>query len=88
MSWIIEFLICAGAFLLGAQVLRGVKVDSYVQALVVVAIVAVLDMTLGTVLKIVTLGILSLSILKWKDRHYYKYLFVNGLWKYLKDKTL
>ena len=65
MSWIIEFLICAGAFLLGAQVLRGVKVDSYVQALVVVAIVAVLDMTLGNVLKIVTLGILSLSIFNW-----------------------
>jgi len=65
MSWIIDFLICAGAFLLGAQVLRGVKVDSYVQALVVVVVVTILDMTLGTVLKIVTLGILSFSVFNW-----------------------
>ena len=65
MSWIVEFLVSAGAFLLGAQVLRGVKVDSYVQALIVVVIVAVLDMTLGTVLKIVTLGILSLGVFNW-----------------------
>ncbi len=65
MSWIIEFLICAAAFLGGAQFLRGVHIESYVQALVVVAVVAVLDMTLGTVLKIASLGILSFSVFNW-----------------------
>jgi putative membrane protein len=65
MSWIIEFLICAAAFLGGAQLLRGVHIESYVQALMVVVVVAVLDMTLGTVLKIVTLGILSLGVFNW-----------------------
>lgn len=65
MSWIIEFLIGAAAFLVAAQLLRGVHVESYVEALVVVVVVAVLDMTLGTVLKIVTLGILSLGVFNW-----------------------
>ncbi len=65
MDWIINFLVCAAAFFVGAQVLKGVSINSYVQALIVVVVVAVLDMTLGTVLKIVTLGILSLGIFNW-----------------------
>ncbi len=65
MEWIINLLVCAAAFFIGSQVLRGVSIESYVQALIVVVVVAVLDMTLGTLLKIVTLGILSLGIFNW-----------------------
>ena len=65
MSWIIEFMIGAAAFLVAAQLLRGVHVESYAQALVVVVVVAILDLTLGTMLKIVTLGILSLGVFNW-----------------------
>lgn len=65
MSWIMNFLVSALAVFLGAQVLKGVSINSYVQALVVVVVVALLDMTLGNVLRIVTLGILSLGIFNW-----------------------
>ena len=65
MEWIINFLVCGAAFFIGSQILKGVTIESYVEALIVVVVVAVLDMTLGTILKIVTLGILSLGIFNW-----------------------
>ncbi len=65
MEWIIKLLAYAVAFFLGSKLLKGISITSFTQAVVVMLVVAVLDMTLGTVLKIVTLGILSIGIFNW-----------------------
>ncbi len=65
MEKIITILITAVAFYIGAMILSGVEIKSFIQALIVALVVAVLDVTLGTVLKIVSLGILSLGIFNW-----------------------
>jgi len=62
---IIDLLICAVSFFIGAKLLSGVTLESFVQALIVGVVVAILDVTIGNVLKIVTLGILSLGIFNW-----------------------
>jgi len=51
--------------LIGAKLLSGVTMKSIPQAFIVAIVIGLLDVTLGTVLKIVTLGILSLSIFNW-----------------------
>jgi len=56
---IIEILAAAVAFMLGAYILKGVELEGFVQALLVAGVVAVLDFTLGNVLRLVTLGLLS-----------------------------
>jgi putative membrane protein len=65
MESIINLLITAAAFYLGGLLLSGVKMRSFFQSVIVAILVAVLDLTLGTFLKIVTLGILSLGIFTW-----------------------
>lgn len=65
METIVQVLITAVAFFVGAQLLKGVHVKSFVQAIIVAIVIAVLNYTLGTFLKIVTLGIFSLSIFTW-----------------------
>ncbi len=65
MEIIINILVAGTAFFIGAKLLPGVEVKSFMQAIVVALLVAVLSYTLGTFLKIVTLGILSLSIFSW-----------------------
>ena len=65
MEWIIKLLAYAVAFFVGSKLLKGISITSFTQAVVVMLVVAVLDMTLGTVLKIVTLGILSIGIFNW-----------------------
>jgi len=62
---IINFLIAGIAFLIGAYLLSGVTIKNILQAFIVAVLVAVLDVTLGTFLKIATLGILSLGIFNW-----------------------
>ena len=62
MDTIITILINAAAFFLGAKLLRGVTVNSFLHAIIVAIVVAVLNVTLGLILKIVTLGLLSLGI--------------------------
>ena len=62
MEMIIAILVNAAAFYLGAQLLEGVSIKSFVQAIIVALVIAVLNVTLGLLLKIVTLGILSLGI--------------------------
>lgn len=62
---IINILIASLAFFIGAKLLPGVAVKSFVQAILVAVVVAVLSVTLGTLLKIVSLGLLSLSIFSW-----------------------
>ncbi len=62
MELIITILVNAVAFFLGAQILSGVDIKSFGQAVIVALVVAFLNYTLGTVLKIVSLGILSLGI--------------------------
>lgn len=65
MENIICILISATAFFIGAKLLPGVTAKSFVQCILVALVVAVLDVTLGTVLKIITLGILSLGVFNW-----------------------
>ena len=65
METIISILIASAAFFIGAKLLPGVEVKSFLQAIVVAVVVAVLSITLGSVLKIVSLGILSLGIFSW-----------------------
>ncbi len=65
METIISILVASAAFFIGAKLLPGVKVTSFAQAILVAVVVAVLSITLGTVLKIVSLGLLSLSIFSW-----------------------
>lgn len=65
METIIGIIITAIAFFVGAQILKGVYVKSFVQAIIVAVMIGILNFTLGMVLKIVTLGILSLGIFTW-----------------------
>ena len=62
---IIEILSTALALMVGAYFLKGVKLEGFLQALLVALVVAVLDFTLGNVLRIVTLGLLSFGIFAW-----------------------
>lgn len=62
METIIEVLITAAAFFVGAKILRGVYVKDFIQAVFVAILIGVLNYTLGTFLKIVTLGVLSLGV--------------------------
>jgi len=55
METVINILIGGAAFMIGASLLRGVDIKSFL----------FLDFTLGTLLKIVTLGILSLGVFTW-----------------------
>jgi len=62
MEIVIEVIITAAAFFVGAKVLSGVYVKDFMQAVFVAILIGVLNFTLGTLLKIVTLGILSLGV--------------------------
>lgn len=65
MDTILGVLVAASSFYIGGLVLKGVKLTSFVQSVFVAVLVGLLDITLGTLLKIVTLGILSLGIFTW-----------------------
>ncbi len=65
MDTIINILITAAAFFIGAKVLSGVTIQNFFQCILVAIVVGILDYTLGNVLRIVTLGIFSLSIFTW-----------------------
>jgi len=62
METLIEIIITAAAFFVGAKILSGVHVKDFMQAIIVAIVIGVLNFFLGTFLKIVTLGILSLGI--------------------------
>lgn len=62
---IINLIVTAVAFIIGSKLLSGVELKDIFQSVIVAIVVAVLDLTLGTFLKIVTLGILSLGIFTW-----------------------
>jgi len=59
MEFIIKLLLNALAFFLGAKLLRGVDIQDFTRAVIVAFVMALLNMTLGVVLKVVTLGLLS-----------------------------
>ena len=65
MDWIFGILSCTIAFYVGGRLLAGVQLKSFVQCISVAIVVSILDITIGTLLKIVTLGILSLGIFNW-----------------------
>lgn len=65
MEILVNVLVAATAFYLGGMLLSGVELKSFIQCIIVAVVVALLDVTLGTVLKIVSLGILSLGIFSW-----------------------
>ncbi len=58
-------LVSAVAFYLAAYFLPGVEIKSFVQALLVAIIVSLLSSTLGTILKFISLGLLTWGILAW-----------------------
>ena len=62
---IIGFIIAGISFLIGGYLLSGVNLKSIPQAFIVAIVVAILDVTLGTFLKIATLGLLSLGVFNW-----------------------
>ncbi len=62
MEMLIQVLVNALALFIGAKLLSGVEVKDFVQAIIVAIVIAILNMTLGIALKIVTLGILSLGV--------------------------
>ena len=64
MEFIISALISAAAFYFAARLLPGVTINSFKQAILVALAIALLNMTLGFGLKVLTLGILSLGIFK------------------------
>ncbi len=65
MDTILNILVAATAFYIGGMLLKGVQLTSFVQSIFVALLVGLLDITLGTLLKIVTLGVLSLGIFTW-----------------------
>lgn len=62
MDTIIVVLLNAVSFFVAARLLSGVKLNGFVQAIFVAVAIAILNVTLGFLLKIVTLGILSLGV--------------------------
>lgn len=65
MEFVYSILASAIALLIAAQFLSGVKVQGFVQAIIIVVVLGVLNITVGSVLKILSLGILSLGIFNW-----------------------
>ena len=65
MDTLLNILVAGASFFIGGKLLAGVEMKSFAQSLIVAVVVALLDITLGTFLKIVTLGILSLGIFTW-----------------------
>ena len=65
MDTIINVLIGGASFFIGGKLLSGIEMKDFLQSIIVALVVAFLNITLGTVLKIVTLGILSLGIFNW-----------------------
>lgn len=64
MHYLISFLVAGLAFFIGANILSGVRIKSYLTAILVVLVIAILNLTLGTFLKVISLGILSFGIFK------------------------
>lgn len=62
---LINVLVTGISFFIGGKLLRGVEMRDIFQSILVALIVGFLHITLGTFLKIVTLGILSLGIFTW-----------------------
>lgn len=62
METIISILISAAAFFIAAKFLRGVTVNGFIEAIIVAVVIAVLNFFLGTFLKIITLGLLSIGV--------------------------
>ncbi|MEM1323540.1 MAG: phage holin family protein [Bacteroidota bacterium] len=62
METIIELFIHALAFYLGAQLLSGIQLKGFLPAILLAVAIALLNITLGTVLKIVSLGILTMGL--------------------------
>lgn len=65
METILNIVITAAAFFAGAKLLSGVYVKNFMSAIIIAVVIAILNITLGLLLKIVTLGILSLGIFSW-----------------------
>ena len=65
MDLIINILVAGISFYIGGKLLSGVSMKSFTQSVIVALLVGLLDITLGNVLKIVTLGILSLGVFTW-----------------------
>jgi len=65
METIINVVVAGASFYIGGMILSGVEMKNFLQCIVVALVVGFLDITLGSVLKIVTLGILSLGIFTW-----------------------
>ena len=65
MELIINVLVTSVAFYIGGYLLSGVEMKNFVQCIIVAVVVGFLDVTLGTFLKIATLGLLSLGIFTW-----------------------
>ena len=59
---IVWILVNALAFFIGGKLLSGVEMRNFWQAVVVAIVVGLLNITFGTVLKILTLGILSFGV--------------------------
>lgn len=62
MKFLIRILITALGIFLGSRLLSGVQSRNYVYSILVALVVAVLSVTVGFLLKILTLGILALGI--------------------------
>ena len=65
METIISILVTSLAFYIGGYLLSGIEMKNFLQCIVVALVVGFLDATLGTFLKIVTLGLLSLGVFNW-----------------------
>ena len=65
METIISILVAGTSFFIGGKLLSGVEMKSFGQCIIVALLVGFLDITLGTVLKIVSLGILSFGVFTW-----------------------
>ena len=65
MEMLINLFVAGASFYIGGKLLSGVQMKNFWQCIIVAILVGFLDITLGTVLKIVTLGILSLGIFTW-----------------------
>ncbi len=59
---VINILASALGFFLGSRILEGVKQNNFLTSVIIAVVVAVLSVTLGSFLKIVSLGILTFGL--------------------------
>lgn len=65
MEFLFSIIASVLAVYIGSILLDGIKIRGFMHAFLVVVVIAVLNITLGSVMKVFSLGLLSAGLFKW-----------------------